>query len=331
MDVGAVLAGICARSQGLVTAAQLHRAGVSRSQLSRAVGAGAVLRVRPGVYASTEVPPLPQYLVTTDGVSPAYVARVRAALLELGGTAMASGRTAAALYGWGLLVEPRRTIDVGVLHGRSRAGGRAVRAVQRRSAVSSLRVVLAGTDALRMTTPVQTAFDCALELPLLEAVVVCDSALRARDVTVEELMTAAAAGLGGVRQAGRVRRVLELCDPESGSVLETVQRVRMLLAGLVGFSSQALVCDAPGRHLRVDFCFRAAGLVVEVDGARWHKDPARDQARDNALAALGWRVLRYTWTEVVHESTRVLAEIAAAVECATPSFHLTAGQDLRAA
>lgn len=76
------------------------------------------------------------------------------------------------------------------------------------------------------------------------------------------------------------------------------------------FSSQLVICDQPGKHVRVDLCFEALGLVVEVDGARWHQDPVGDQVRDNALAVLGWRVLRYTWAEVLHESERVLAEAA---------------------
>ena len=98
----------------------------------------------------------------------------------------------------------------------------------------------------------------------------------------------------------------------------------MHLAGCVGFGSQAWIHDPGGRLRRVDFCFEAAGLVVEVDGAKWHPHPARDQARDNALAALGWRVLRYTWAEVVHEHARVIAEIQAAVACGTPTLRLDA-------
>lgn len=220
-----------------------------------------------------------------------------------------------------MLVEPARTVHVAVPHGRSRVTEPLVRVVQRRSLGRALFRALEGTDRLWTTTPVQTVVDCALDLPLLQAVVICDSALRAKDVTVDELVRAAGQ-LRGVRDARRVRRVLELCDPDSGSVLESVLRVHMLLAGMRAFVVQKVLRDLPGQHLRVDFCFDALGLVIEVDGKRWHKDPARDQARDNALAALGWRVLRYTWAQVVHHPELVLAEIRAALDCATPSFHL---------
>lgn len=73
---------------------------------------------------------------------------------------------------------------------------------------------------------------------------------------------------------------------------------------------------------RVDLCFAAPHLVVEVDGARWHPDPARDQQRDNALAALGWRVLRFAWHDVVHDSARVLATVRAALAAGCSTVHL---------
>jgi very-short-patch-repair endonuclease len=310
-----------AEQQGMLTWGQLRSAGVTRAAMTRAVADGAVVRVRRNVYAQAALPGLPRFVVTDDGVALAYVAHVRAALLSLGDAASACGRTAAALYGWPLLVEPARTIDLAVSHGRSRVAARGVRAFQRRSVVRERRRVLAGTAAIWLTTPVQTVIDCATSRPLLEAVVVCDSALRARDVTIDELVPAAMR-LRGVRDAARVRAVLAFCDARSESVLESVLRVQLLLAGIDGFVPQKVLRDLPGQHVRVDFCFQDAGLVVEVDGRRWHQEPAKDQARDNALAALGWRVLRYTWADVVHEPQRVVAEVRAAVAAGTASFHL---------
>lgn len=330
MDVVALIAANGMRTQGLATHRGLLRAGVSRASLSRAVAAGTVVRVRRRVYCLTVLPPLPRYLVTDKGVSPDYAAHVRAVLLSLGPRTAACRRTAAACYGWGLLVEPGRTVEVATDHGRGGVRYPGVRAWQRRSSAVGRRRVLPGTAPMLLTTPVQTVVDCALSLPLLEAVVIADSALRAGDVTVDELRRAAAS-LGGQAGACRARRVVELCDPESGSVLESVLRVHLHRAGCQGWASQLLLRDLAGQHLRVDFCFETAGLVVEVDGAKWHQDPARDQARDNALAALGWRVLRYTWAEVVHDHERVVAEIQAAVACGTPTLQLHGGDRAAAA
>jgi very-short-patch-repair endonuclease len=59
-----------------------------------------------------------------------------------------------------------------------------------------------------------------------------------------------------------------------------------------------------------------------VDGKRWHLERERDRLRDNVLASQGWRVLRYTWSEVVHDHRFLVAEIAAALDCGTPTLHL---------
>lgn len=316
------------RQQGLATAAQLRSAGVADASLHRALAGGEVLRLRRSVYALSPLAPLPRHVVTADGVAPAYVAHVRAELLSLGPAAAARLRTAAALRGWGLLVEPARTVEVAVRHGRSRADRHEVAAQQRRSADTEELVALAGTAAVRVTTALQTALDCATGLPLLQAVVACDSALRSGQVTRDELEEAVAR-LPGLRQARHARRAVGLSDVRAASVLESVHRVQMVLAGIDGFEPQVTLRARPA--LRVDFCFRVAGVVVEVDGAKWHQDPARDQSRDNALSAMGWRVLRYTWAEVVHDSERVLQEIRAALACGGRSFHLGHAEPVEAA
>lgn len=328
MDVRAALAARGSRAQGLVTKAQLRVEGVSEGALLRAVARQDVIRVHRAVYALEPLPVRPRFLVTDTGVSAAYVAHVRAVLLSLGVTATARGRTAAALLGWAMLVEPARTLDVAVPHGRSSVALLVTRVEQRRRLARISWEALPGTDALWVTSALQTAVDCALRLPMLEAVVVCDSALRRGDVTTDELGTLVGR-LPGVRDARRLQRVVELADGRSGSVLESVQRVQLVLGGIDGFDLQVIVRDCP--ELRVDFCFRAAGLVVEVDGARWHQDPARDQARDNALAALGWRVLRFSWAQVVREPERMLARVREALAVGGPSFHLRGGAEAPAA
>lgn len=312
VDVAQILARQGGPHQGLVTAAVRREAGVLGPALTPAVRRGDLVRVRRGVYAGEPLPALPRFVVTDAGVAPTYLVHVRAVLLSLGGTAVATHRTAAALRGWGLLVEPTRIPDVGVPHGRSRAVRDGVRVLQRRHSDSELLTVLPHTAPLLVSTSVRTVIDCAPALPLVEAVVVCDSALRVGAVSVGELR-AAGGRLQGVRQAARARRVLAHCDPASGSVLESVLRIRMTLHGLGGFVTQRVIRDAAGwAVVRVDLCFEAARLIVEADGSRWHQD-GTDRSRDNLLAALGWRVLRFTWAEIVHEPQHVLGEIRAAL------------------
>lgn len=322
MDLRAAVAERGACSQGLVTTRDLRDAGLRRSSLSRAVARGVLIRVRPAVYALTPLEAWPTFLVTHDGVAAGFVQHVRAVLLSLGDGAAASAATAACLRGWGVLHEPLRSVSVAVSHGRSRIRLAGVRPMQRRAMASELLEVREGEALIRVTTAVSTVLDCCRLLPLLDAVVVCDSALRSGQVTLVQLR-AAASRLRGHRAAARVRRVLVLCDPQSGSVLESVLRVRMVQNGVVGFATQQVLRDARNRRiLRVDFCFAAARLVVETDGSRWHSQQLRDQQLDNRLAAAGWRVLRLSWAEVVHDPDAVLELVHAAVRFGREDFHL---------
>lgn len=311
MDVLSALALAGLAQQGLATRQTLTEHGVSGSALSRAVKAGTLVRLGRGLFAAAALPQLPSRLVEDGAVAPEFVLRVRAQLLELGAGAVAHGRTAAALYGWHLLVEPKAP-EVAVAHGRSRAVLKGRRLAQRRDTAWLLLEAVPGQAGIAVTTAVQTVLDCCATLSLLQAVVVVDSALRSGHVGLDELHLAART-LRGRRRAAVVRRALSLADPESGSVLESVLRFRLVRAGVQGMLTQ-LVLRAGGRHLlRADFAFPLARLVVETDGRRWHSDARRDRKIDNALAVLGWRVLRYEWSEVVHDGDRVVAEIMAAL------------------
>lgn len=70
----------------------------------------------------------------------------------------------------------------------------------------------------------------------------------------------------------------------------------------------------PGGAARVDVFIPAWSLVIEADGRNWHmrqSDFESDRRRDNALAAKGIQVLRYTYRSLGHESDRCLGEIEA--------------------
>jgi hypothetical protein len=60
---------------------------------------------------------------------------------------------------------------------------------------------------------------------------------------------------------------------------------------------------------RVDFVFRAARLIVEVDGRPWHDsvtDIVSDNWRDLELEAAGWTVVRLRWRQLVDDPERVV-------------------------
>jgi very-short-patch-repair endonuclease len=58
--------------------------------------------------------------------------------------------------------------------------------------------------------------------------------------------------------------------------------------------------------IEVDALWRAQRLIVELDGYETHGTRTafeRDRARDRALMAEGWRVVRLTWRQLEHERT----------------------------
>jgi very-short-patch-repair endonuclease len=69
----------------------------------------------------------------------------------------------------------------------------------------------------------------------------------------------------------------------------------------------------------VDFLWPRHRLVVEVDGYAFHSSRRafeRDRARDAHLTAMGHRVIRVTWRQIVREPELVIARLAGAL--ATP-------------
>ncbi|CAA9371285.1 MAG: hypothetical protein AVDCRST_MAG68-5545 [uncultured Gemmatimonadetes bacterium] len=63
----------------------------------------------------------------------------------------------------------------------------------------------------------------------------------------------------------------------------------------------------------LDFYCATAKLCIELDGDIHDEQVDRDEARSEALAAGGYRVLRFRNEEVLHSLPDVLARIAAAL------------------
>jgi hypothetical protein len=64
--------------------------------------------------------------------------------------------------------------------------------------------------------------------------------------------------------------------------------------------------------VKLDRAWPEAKLAVELDGARYHTSPEdrqRDLARDRALAAAGWVVLRFTYADVLRDPEGVRRKV----------------------
>jgi very-short-patch-repair endonuclease len=66
----------------------------------------------------------------------------------------------------------------------------------------------------------------------------------------------------------------------------------------------------------VDFLWRNARLVAEVDGFAFHNSArsfAADRRRDAELTAAGYRVLRFTWADVTEDRLATVVRLAQAL------------------
>ncbi len=91
------------------------------------------------------------------------------------------------------------------------------------------------------------------------------------------------------------RRLLDRSDPAAESILESVARVGLQEAGL---EPEAQVRIG---QFRVDFLLDG-WLVMECDGSDHHSGPVEfesDRQRDSALATMGYRVLRFSYRQIV--------------------------------
>lgn len=306
MDLGI----LCPASrQQLSSLRQLRAAGLSRHFLNIALDEELLQRVRRSVYSPVPLPLRGTYLLSDGVLDLGYLAEVRAVLLELGPRAMAGGRTAALLWGWDLAVEPSDIEIVVPPGGITKRPGVVITQLANPHAADRR---VHGLDPIRTLQPLDTVLHCALTLPISEAVVIADSAMRQGTVTRKTLTK-------GVRRHHakpgyrRLRKVLDWSDEKSGSVLESLFRVLILEAGIVRPRSQFVITRGK-TQMRVDFCWENLRLVVECDGRRFH-DPndARntDRRRDNTLESLSWRVLRFTWADIVHDPAYVLDMVRA--------------------
>lgn len=230
---------------------------------------------------------------------------VTAPLDRAGRGATLSHELAAQVHGVELVADPVQRLTVP--RNRSRLVVPGWEVVRRDLAADEVEVV----EDVRVTTLPRTLRDLAVVLPVGPAVAAVDSALRQLLTTFDELTLRHAFGRGSDRR----RRVGTLADPDSGSVLESMLRVLLAEAGLPAPQTQYRVLDERGRFVaRVDFCWPAARLVVEADGYAFHSDREayrNDRRRLNQLELLGWRVLRFSWEDVVGRPEAVVAAVRA--------------------
>jgi very-short-patch-repair endonuclease len=137
-------------------------------------------------------------------------------------------------------------------------------------------------------------------LPLVESLVMVESAVSRGDMTVDFLRQR----LPG-RRNGKARDVLRWVDRGAESLLETLARTYFRQVG-IHVETQAYLDGVGYVDLLLD-----GWLVVELDG-RHHADWAqvkKDHRRNNESVVQGFTALRYYYTDVVYTPTEMVAQV----------------------
>ena len=218
-----------------------------------------------------------------------------AALLACGPRSVLSHRSAAAV--WGLLPPDPQVVDVSAATQlRQRKGIRAHEARLTRADVST-------REGLRLTSPARTLLDLASSVPA------SDLERAVNEAQVLRLVAPAAlAALSRRRGAARLRDALRIEPRMTRSELE---RLMLGLVRRIGLPEPATNVRVLGHE--VDLAWLDRRVIVETDGFDVHATRGafeRDRARDARLIANGWRVLRFSWWQVVHEPEVVAARLA---------------------
>jgi very-short-patch-repair endonuclease len=289
-----VVAWIAERQLGLVTAAQLHRAGLGRGSIEWRLASGRLHRVFRGVY------------LVGHGI-PVAGALELAAVLAVGDDSVISHRSAAGL--WGLAKRPFGEVEVTVAgrDSRSRDGLR-VHVTER----------LADSDhthksGIPVTTPARTLVDCAATASSSELERLIAEAC-ALELTSESRILAAIERAGHRPGVAALRGILgRPGGPQrtrSGGERAMLKLIRA--AGLPAPRTNLVIAG-----FTADFVWPDEGLIVEVDGYPFHGHRAafeRDHRRDIVHKNAGYEVLRFTAHQLDEEPLLVAAAIARALD-----------------
>lgn len=163
-----------------------------------------------------------------------------------------------------------------------------------------------------MSTPGQTFLDLAAAgIPLVELVVLGDSLVRKRRVSVERLLAFVSAATG--RGAEAARRAVRFVRNGVDSAMESRLRMLIVLAGLPEPTVNLTFYGQDGAwEIRLDMSYPDQKVIVEYDGRhhgddidQWH----RDLSRREHLERRGWRLIVVTSPDFHGSPENVLSRV----------------------
>jgi very-short-patch-repair endonuclease len=172
------------------------------------------------------------------------------------------------------------------------------------------RIKLGLTDVvevrhIRATKLDRTLADLCPRLSGAEALALLDSVLQLKLIDVSTLARSRSAD---------VRMLAPLAEPAE-SPMETRLRWLLLQAGLPRPQVQAPIPEA---RARADLYYPQARLVIEFDGGNHRDRMVEDNRRQNLLTNAGYKVLRFTASDIYNRPDTIVRQVsAAAAVCAT--------------
>ncbi|MGO4956976.1 hypothetical protein ACTQ49_06850 [Luteococcus sp. Sow4_B9] len=293
------------------TTGDLLAQGLTHGDLRAAVAAGDLVRLRRGAYLKeTPQTDVERHRMLID-------ATIRGL-----GDVVVSHQSAAVVHGLLLPGDPGELVHV--LRRRSTKGGGQKNGVVHTHVGKLHAGDIVVVDGMRVTSRARTVVDLARTMNFQDAVILLDAALRSPDRPGEESEHMRSLIQEAVGRAGRVpgvkmaRDALSFADGRSGSPLESRSRILIHEEGLPPPVLQYVVADQWGHVLaRLDFAWPDQKVYGECDGAVKYGALLRpgqtaaevvmlEKRRDNSLADLGWRQVR--WMDADLRRPHVLAE-----------------------
>jgi very-short-patch-repair endonuclease len=296
---------IAERQHGVVTLEQALASGLTPDQIQRRLSTGRWEGMGRGVYRLA-------------GSRRTWEQRLLALTLAAGPAAAASHRSAAALLAIPGF-ERRAPIEVTTPRvSRHRADGEIVH--RWRPFPHHHLTVIEGIVTTRVA---RTLCDLAGVLHPGKTERAIDNCL-AMGIATPGTLQAAFSDLASRGRKGTAVLRLLLADRSAGYIppaSETEARFRDLVreAGLPEPVRQLDVGDDEAWIGRVDVAYPPARLLIELDSRRHHSsklDVEADAARDRRLTRTGWRVVRFTWTDLVERPGWVVSELRRLLESA---------------
>jgi very-short-patch-repair endonuclease len=292
-EIEFVLREVGETQHGVAVRAQLLARGIAARAIDRMVRTGRLLVLWRGVY---QIGPLP-----------ARHGAEMAAALACGADGRISHVSAAALQG--VLDPTRARLPVEVImprHKRRRIAGLRIHRAR------DLRPDEVTThEGIPITTPARTLLDIAGTLTAREVEQALAKALRMRLVT-REGMREMVERHPSHRGAPVLRRLLDAEDGPSFTRSEGEEKLLEIIRS-ARLPRPELNVDVLGHE--VDFLWRRARVVAEVDGYAFHSSArsfAADRQRDAELTAAGYRVLRFTWADLTDGRFATVVRLAQA-------------------